>query len=288
MRQTELQMSSRSRQVIEPYHACPAGRFHLVHGDAVATMAKIPDRSVDLVFSDPPYFLSDGGSTCSGGERVAVDKGAWDESRGLAADHAFHRSWLEQVREVLKPSGTVWVSGTHHCIFSIGYAMQALGFHILNLVTWSKPNASPNLGCRQFTHSSEMLIWAAPREYQPLRHTFNYELMKALAGGKQMRDHWSIPVTPAREKKLGHHSCQKPEALLERIIAASSLPGQLVLDPFCGSGTSGLVAVRRGRRYIGIDLDASYLDLTLRRMPLEDPCKAVSTGSSTASKTETP
>jgi site-specific DNA-methyltransferase (adenine-specific) len=269
MQQLDLGVS-RSREAIDPYYADSAGRFHLVHGEAVATLAKIPDHSIDLVVTDPPYFLStETGTTCSGGERVAVSKGAWDESHGLEADHAFHRAWLAQVRAVLKPSGTVWVSATHHALFSIGFAMQGLGFHVLNLVTWLKPNATPNLACRFFTHSTEHLIWAAPSERKPLPHYFNYTGMKEMNGGKQMRDYWSIPTPPAREKLYGRHPTQKPEDLLERVIRASSAPGDLVLDPFNGSGTTGVVAVRRGRRYIGIDLDRGYLDISRARITAE-------------------
>lgn len=258
---------SRSRQAIEPYAADPGGRWHLVKADASETLAKIPDQCVDLVFADPPYGLSNGGTTCSGGQRVAVDKGAWDRSNGLLEDLEFHRRWLEQARAVLKPSGTIWVSGTHHVIFSVGHMMQLLGFHVLNLVSWCKPNASPNMGCRQLTHSTELLIWASPRRIDPLPHVFNYAELKKANGGKQLRDFWSIPTTPKRERsKGGQHPTQKPEALLERIIRASSAPGALVVDPFNGSGTTGAVALRLGRRYIGIDLDERYLAATARRL----------------------
>lgn len=240
--------------------------YHLVLGDSLKLLARLPSESVDLIFADPPYNLSNGGTTCSGGERVPVHKGAWDESRGLAEDHAFHRTWLAACQRVLKPSGTIWVSGTHHCIFSIGFAMQQLGFHVLNLVTWFKPNASPNQGCRQFTHSTEMLIWAAPARYEPLMHTFNYSEQRQENGGKQRRDMWEFPVTPQSEKVHGEHPTQKPLALLDRIVRCASNPGDLVLDPFNGSGTTGVAALALGRRYVGIDLDESYLDLTQRRL----------------------
>jgi site-specific DNA-methyltransferase (adenine-specific) len=230
-----------------------------------------------LIFADPPYHLSNGGSTCQAGRRVTVDKGAWDASRGVGADHDFNRRWLAACRRVLKPSGTIWVSGTQHVIFSLGFAMQELGYHLLNTITWFKPNASPNLACRFFTHSTEIVIWAAPRREKPLPHTFHYAQMKAQNGGKQMRDLWPLSddgagvvwtlATPGkREKGEGRHPTQKPIALLDRIIAAASQPGDLVLDPFNGSGTTGVVAVARGRRYAGIDLDERYLDLTARRI----------------------
>jgi site-specific DNA-methyltransferase (adenine-specific) len=183
---------------------------------------------------------------------------------------------------VLKPSGTIWVSGTQHVIFSIGFAMQQLGFHLLNTITWFKPNASPNLACRFFTHSTEIVLWAAPERRKPLAHTFHYRDMKAENGGKHMRDLWQLPEpdgnqviwslpTPAKgEKRLGKHPTQKPEALLDRILRAGSSPGELVLDPFNGSGTTGVMALATGRRYLGIDLDARYLDLTQRRIRAQE------------------
>ncbi len=256
---------ARARGVIEPWDRAPDGSWTLVKGDCREVMAKIPDRSIDLVFADSPYFLSNGGTACKGGQRVEVGKGAWDESQGVAVDHIFHLQWLEQVREILKPTGTCWISATHHALFSIGFAMQKLGFHVLNLVTWAKPNAAPNLACRMFTHSTEHLIWASPFESAPLAHTFNYGDMKA-ATGKQMRDFWNMPTTPASEKIHGHHPCQKPEGLLDRIILASSRPGDLILDPFVGSGTSVVVARTLGRRAIGIDMDPQWLELTRRRL----------------------
>jgi site-specific DNA-methyltransferase (adenine-specific) len=212
---------------------------------------------------------------------VAVDKGSWDASQGLEADHAFQRSWLQACRRVLKPSGTLWVSGTQHVIFSVGYAMQELGFHLLNTVTWFKPNAAPNLACRFFTHSTEILLWAAPMRSKPLAHRFNSREMKQANGGKQMRDLWSVserpepgggqvvwalPTPGKREKELGRHPTQKPLSLLERVIAASSAEGELVLDPFSGSGTTGVAAVSAGRRFLGIEMDEAYLDLAARRI----------------------
>ena len=251
--------------------------WSLHHGDALQLLDRMPPASVDLIFADPPYNLSNGGSTCQAGRRVSVDKGAWDASHGVGADHDFNRRWLAACRRVLKPSGTIWVSGTQHVIFSLGFAMQELGYHLLNTITWFKPNASPNLACRFFTHSTELVIWASPRREKPLPHTFHYRDMKAENGGKQMRDVWPLSddgagvvwtlATPGkREKSAGRHPTQKPIALLDRIVAASTRPGDLVVDPFNGSGTTGVVAVARGRRYAGIDLDEGYLDLTARRI----------------------
>jgi site-specific DNA-methyltransferase (adenine-specific) len=250
----------------------------LLQGDSVELLERLPEASIDLIFADPPYLLSNGGTTCASGRRVSVDKGAWDSSGGLAADHEWNRKWLRACRRVLKPSGTIWVSGTQHVIFSIGFAMQEIGYHLLNTITWFKPNASPNLACRFFTHSTEIVLWAAPARSKPLQHTFHYREMKAENGGKQMRDLWqlpepdgsqviwSLPTPPKGEKKLGKHPTQKPRALLDRIVRAGSSPGEVVLDPFNGSGTAGVAALATGRRYIGIDLDAKYLDLTQRRI----------------------
>jgi site-specific DNA-methyltransferase (adenine-specific) len=253
----------------------------LVAGDSLAALEHLPPRSVDLVFADPPYHLSNGGTTCRSGRRASVDKGAWDRSDGVAEDHAFQSRWLAACRRVLKPSGTIWVSGTQHVIFSVGYAMQELGFHLLNTVTWYKPNAAPNLACRFFTHSTEILLWASPARVRPLPHRFNYQAMKAANGGKQMRDLWEIAERPApcgaqvvwalptpgpREKLHGRHPTQKPLALLERVVAASAAPGDLVLDPFCGSGTTGLAALRAGCRFLGVERDPAYVDLAARRL----------------------
>ncbi len=260
----------------------------LVGGDSLEALERLPPRSVDLVFADPPYHLSNGGTTCQGGRRVRVDKGSWDASRGVEADHAFQRQWLTACRRVLKPSGSIWVSGTQHVIFSVGYAMQELGFHLLNTVTWFKPNAAPNLACRMFTHSTELLLWASPLKSKPLAHRFNYREMKARNGGKQMRDLWEIaerpepggqqvvwtlPTPGPREKVHGRHPTQKPLGLLARVLAASAAPGDLVLDPFAGSSTTGVAALAAGCRYLGMERDPEYLKLGARRLgaaPLEE------------------
>jgi len=265
--------------------------YRLYRGDSLELLNRFEAQSFDLIFADPPYFLSNGGFTCQGGQRVRVDKGGWDVSQGVEADHAFTMEWLAACQRLLKPSGTLWVSGTQHVIFNVGFAMQRLGLKLLNTVTWYKPNASPNLSCRYFTHSTELLLWASPGGKGKLRHTFNYAAMKAENGGKQMRDVWALPkageeeltadgegrvwsqITPrAGEKQHGRHPTQKPLALLRRVVEASSEPDALVLDPFCGSGTTGVAALELGRRFVGLDLDTNYLDLTQRR--LEDAAQA--------------
>src|SRR5512140_2188445 len=258
----------------------------LVQGDCIEALESLPPHSIDAAFADPPYHLSNGGTTCQGGRRVSVDKGGWDASHGISADHAFQARWLSAVRRALKPSGTLWVSGTQHVIFSIGYALQELGFHLLNTVTWYKPNASPNLACRFFTHSTEILLWASPQKARPLAHRFNYQEMKVRNGGKQMRDLWQIceqplpggeqvvwgiPTPGPREKAHGRHPTQKPLALLERVLAASSSPGDLVLDPFAGSGTTGIAALRAGCRFLGIEREPDYVELSARRLRDAEP-----------------
>lgn len=259
--------------------------YILYRGDSLALLEAFEPHTFDLVFADPPYFLSNGGTTCQSGKRVSVKKGDWDASRGLDEDFAFTRAWLEACQRLLKPGGSLWVSGTQHVIFTVGFAMQSLGYRILNTVSWYKPNAAPNLACRYFTHSTELLIWASPGGKGKLQHTFNYAAMKAENGGKQMRDVWALPrpgeeelapdergriwtmTSPrAGEKTHGRHPTQKPIALLERIIDACTQDDALVLDPFCGSGTTGLAALTKGRRFVGIDLDEGYLDLTRRRL----------------------
>ncbi len=289
MRAEDLSSGAAARQYsVPPLKDAQYARgdgYALYKGDSLSLLSRFEPGKFDLVFADPPYFLSNGGFTCKGGKRVSVRKGAWDESRGVEDDHEFTMSWLAACKRVLKPSGSLWVSGTQHVIFSVGFAMQKLGFKLLNTVTWYKPNASPNLSCRYFTHSTELLIWASPNPKGKLLHTFNYPAMKAENGGKQMRDVWNLPrtgeeeltadgagrvwsqISPRKsEKALGAHPTQKPLALLERIILSTTGEDQLVLDPFNGSGTTGVAAVKHGRRYVGIDMDEAYLDLTRRRL----------------------
>lgn len=237
----------------------------IFNGDAIAIMAGIPDESVDLVFADPPYNLSNGGFTCHAGRRVSVDKGKWDASRGIEKDYEFHCAWIEACRRILKKNGSFWVSGTYHSIYACGFALQSQGWHLLNEICWYKPNAAPNLACRMFAASHETLIWA--RKTRKAKHKFNYELMKTTewAGdmmkkpGRQMRSVWAIGTPRSAEKKYGKHPTQKPESLLERIVLACTDERDVVLDPFCGSATTGVAALRNGRRFIGIDAERAYL-----------------------------
>jgi site-specific DNA-methyltransferase (adenine-specific) len=249
---------------IEPYYENKECSIELFCGDCLQLLPKFPRNSVDVIFADPPYFLSNGGITCHAGRMVSVNKGKWDVSQGIEKNHKFNLAWLSQCQQVLNKNGTIWVSGTAHVIFSIGFAMQQLGFKTLNDIVWFKPNASPNLSCRYFTHSTETVIWAAKN--QKSKHTFNYELMKQLSNGKQMRNVWEIPPPQPNEKTHGKHPTQKPLKLLERILLASTNEGDIVLDPFNGSGTTAIAAVGLNRRYLGIEISQEYLDLTIRRL----------------------
>lgn len=245
--------------------------------DCLDLICSLEDESVDLIFADPPYNLSNGGTTCIGGKRVSVDKGDWDKSRGLMEDFEFHKAWLEVCQSKLKPTGSIMVSGTHHVIHAIGFAMKQLGYHTINDIQWCKPNPPPHLAQRYLTHSVETIIWASPfgpqKKGDKLLHTFNYKLLKAENGGKQMKDFWTdIPVVPQNEKKDldgGGHPTQKPEKLLTRCILAATRPGDLVVDPFMGAGTTGAVAVRHGRRFIGGDLESNYVEMTTKRIERE-------------------
>lgn len=211
----------------------------------------------DVIFADPPYFLSNGGITCHAGRMVRVDKGDWDKSRGAELNHEFTFEWLARCQKVLKPNGTIWVTGTQHIIFSAGHAMQQLGYKILNVITWEKPNPPPNLSCRYFTHSTETLIWAAKSVKS--RHAFNYALMREANRGKQMKSVWRIKAPGKSEKAFCKHPAQKPLELVERCLLASSNPGQMVLDPFVGAGTTAVAAARLGRGCVGLDSDRRWL-----------------------------
>jgi site-specific DNA-methyltransferase (adenine-specific) len=283
----------------------------LYHGNSLelldAIAAKYPEGRFDAIFADPPYFLSNGGITCHAGKMVKVDKGDWDVSRGPELNHEFNVEWLRRCQRVLKPNGTIWVTGTHHVIFSIGYALQQLGFKILNDIAWEKPNPPPNLSCRYFTHSTETVLWAAKNEKS--KHVFNYQEMRKVTG-KQMKTVWRDvakqgmgdriselgqnspdartqtpdPASDASktdsaldsiwtlgapgndEKRLGKHPTQKPVALVERCLLASTNEGDLVLDPFLGGGTTAVASVRLKRGCVGVELDLHHVEIAARRV----------------------
>ena len=243
------------------------GEFTLVQGDSLKLLAEMPDESVDMIFADPPYFLSNGGMTCKSGKMTSVNKGSWDMSHGVEADFQFHLTWLSECQRLLKPHGSMWVSGTRHIIFGVGFAMQHLGYKLLNDITWYKRNPPPNLSCRYFTHSTETIIWASRND--KAKHKFNYQLMKEHNDGKQMKSLWNILPPRKDEKRFGKHPTQKPIELLERIILSSTDEGDLVLDPFSGSGTTGIAAIRNQRRYIGLELEDEYIDLASKRYEAE-------------------
>lgn len=251
----------------DPVFHDPRHHIKIFHGDCLAILAAIPPDTVDLIFADPPYFLSNDGITCHAGRMVSVNKGHWDRSRGVEDNHKFNLAWLQACQRLLKPNGAIWVSGTAHVIHSVGFAMQQLGFKLLNDISWVKPNPPPNLSCRYFTHATETIIWAAKNKKS--RHTFHYKLMKEHAGGKQMKSVWHIYPPDKSEKRFGKHPTQKPIALLERILLASSDPRAIVLDPFLGSGTTAIAALRLRRSFCGIEISAQYVALALQRIGAE-------------------
>ena len=253
----------------EPYFEDTS--FVLYHGDCISILSQLPANSIDMIFADPPYNLSNNGFSLHAGKRVSVNKGAWDKSRGFKDDYNFHYRWLDACKRVLKPEGSLWVSGTYHSIYQCGYALQALGYHILNDIAWFKPNGSPNLSCRYFTASHETLIWA--RKDKKAKHFFNYDLMKngnwpedqLKKSGLQMRSVWAMGTPKTVEKKFGKHPTQKPEDLLKRIVLASTNKNDLILDPFTGSSTTGIAAYLLGRHFIGVDTEPKYLDVSIKR-----------------------
>jgi site-specific DNA-methyltransferase (adenine-specific) len=226
-------------------------------------LPQIPDNSINTIFADPPYFLSNGGISCQSGKAVCVDKGDWDKGGTPEYIREFNMQWLSLCRSKLKDNGTIWISGTYHNIFSVANCLTELGYKILNVITWQKSDPPPNLSCRYFNFSTEYIIWARKDPKKP--HKFNYEVMKRLNGDKQMTDVWRIPAVGKWEKTCGKHPTQKPLRLLYRIILASTNEGDTVLDPFAGSCTTGIAANLLGRKFIGIDQEQKYLDLGIRR-----------------------
>ena len=246
--------------------------YNLYCADCIKKLKDFPENTFDMIFADPPYMLSNGGISCQNGRVVSVNKGDWDESKGFKEDFKFHKKWLSACKRVLKPNGTLWVSGTYHSIFQCGFAMQLLGYHILNDISWFKPNASPNISCKYFTASHESLLWA--RKDKKAKHYFNYKAMKEgyfpndfiKKPNMQMRSVWAIAATKPCEKLHGRHPTQKPLELLERIITASTQEGDLILDPFMGSGTTGVAALKLGRKFVGVDAEKQYVELAERRI----------------------
>ncbi|MBP3774399.1 MAG: site-specific DNA-methyltransferase [Bacteroidaceae bacterium] len=248
--------------MITPFYRSPLRDFTLLHGDSFKLLPQF-DFKFDMVFADPPYFLSNDGISVQSGKIVSVNKGNWDKVKNQTDIHAFNRQWISLCREKLKENGTIWISGTYHNIFSIANCLNELGFKILNVVTWAKTNPPPNISCRYFTYSTEFIIWARKHAKRP--HHFNYEMMKILNDGKQMTDIWRLPAIAPWEKTHGKHPTQKPLALLTRIILASTDANGWILDPFAGSSTTGIAANLIGRRFLGIEQEREFAEISRHR-----------------------
>lgn len=239
--------------------------IQLYCGDTFRLLKKIEDKTFDMIFSDPPYFLSNNGISCQGGKMVSVNKGDWDRPLPFRDKHNFTKRWISQCYRILKDDGTLWISGTFHNIYMIGYVLEECGFKIINNITWRKTNPPPNISCKCFTHSTETVLWCK-KDLKKTKYTFNYSMMKELNGGKQMKDVWDSSLVPRSEKREGRHPTQKPLFLLDRIILASTNENDLVLDPFSGSSTTLVSCKRLGRRCVGIENNKEYIDLSVRRL----------------------
>ena len=248
--------------MITPFYKSPDRKFTLLKGDCIELLNSF-EFKFDMIFADPPYHLSNDGISVQSGRMVSVNKGSWDKSHGIDADYNFDKEWLSACRNKLKDNGTIWVSGTYHNIFSIARCLTELNFKILNCITWVKTNHPPNLSCRYFTHSAEYILWARKDAKTP--HYYNYELMKEINGGTQMRDVWNLPAIAKWEKSCGKHPTQKPLSILSRIILASTEKGAWILDPFTGSSTTGIAANLLDRRFLGIDQDEKFLQISKNR-----------------------
>lgn len=247
---------------LEPYYRSKSSDFTLLSGDCIELLNSF-DFEFDMIFADPPYFLSNDGISCHAGKIVSVNKGEWDRSRGFEKDNEFNYLWLEACRRKLKSNGTIWISGTSHNIYSVTQMLNILGFKILNCITWVKTNPPPNISRRVFTHSTEFIIWA--RKEQKVPHIYNYDLMKEMNGGKQMLDVWHLPAIQSWEKSQGKHPTQKTIPLLSRIILSSTNKGAWILDPFSGSSTTGIAANLYERNYLGIEKELDFLSLSMKR-----------------------
>ncbi len=248
--------------MINPYFKSTDKAFTLLQGDCVELLNHF-DFKFDMIFADPPYFLSNDGISVQSGKMVSVNKGDWDKSQGFEKDNEFNYNWLKACQNHLTDNGTIWISGTFHNIFSVAQMLTELGFKILNCITWAKTNPPPNLSCRYFTHSTEFIIWA--RKSKKSSHYYNYELMKEINGGTQMKDVWNLPAIAPWEKSCGKHPTQKPLALLTRIILASTQKNAWILDPFTGSSTTGIAANLVNRRFLGIDREEEFLTISKNR-----------------------
>lgn len=263
----------------------------IIKGDCVAALEALPDKSVDVIFADPPYNLQLGGALHRPDQSLvdACDD-EWDQFASFEAYDAFTRAWLLACRRVLKPTGTIWVIGSYHNIFRVGATLQDLNFWILNDIVWRKTNPMPNFKGRRFQNAHETMIWASP-DPKAKGYTFNYDAMKAANDDVQMRSDWLFPICSGGERLKGDdgkkvHPTQKPEALLARVIMASTKPGDIVLDPFFGSGTTGAVAKRLGRHFVGIEREQDYIDAASARIAAVEPLGKVELTVMTGKKAE--
>ncbi|EMG31303.1 DNA-methyltransferase [Campylobacter showae] len=236
--------------------------FKLFKGDCFEILPKFKGE-FDLIFADPPYFLSNDGLSIQSGKIVSVNKGDWDKGCGIDEIDKFNLRWLALAKDTLTDNGSVMISGTYHNIFSIGRALQKLDYKILNIITWQKTNPPPNFSCRYLTHSTEQIIWA--RKSEKFKHIFNYELMKKLNDDKQMKDVWSFPAIAPWEKACGKHPTQKPLSLLIRLILMASNENSVICDPFAGSSTTGIAANLLGRKFIGIEKEREFIEISINR-----------------------
>lgn len=248
--------------MITPFFKSSSHDFTLLHGDCFELLPQF-DFKFDMIFADPPYFLSNGGISVQSGKIVCVDKGDWDKNKSSESIDEFNIKWLSLCRNKLKDNGTIWISGTYHNIFSVANSLTKLGYKILNVITWAKTNPPPNISCRYFTYSTEFIIWARKESNKP--HYFNYELMKMLNDNKQMTDVWKLPAIAPWEKSCGKHPTQKPLSLLTRIILSSTKPKAWLLDPFSGSATTGIAANLINRRFLGIEQDSQFIEMSRNR-----------------------
>lgn len=248
--------------MIQSYYKSSDRAFTIVNGDSFDVLPQF-DFKFDMIFADPPYFLSNGGISYQAGKIVCVDKGDWDKGGTPESITDFNRKWLSLCRNKLKDNGTIWISGTHHNIFSIATLLTELGYKILNVITWAKTNPPPNISCRFFTYSTEFIVWA--RKCLKVPHKYNYEIMKSINDGKQMTDVWHLSAIARWEKSCGKHPTQKPLALLTRIILASTHEHDWIMDPFAGSSTTGIAAALCRRRYLGIEQEEQFAQLSKSR-----------------------
>lgn len=253
---------------ITPYFKSENRDFTLLKGDCFHLLRDF-DFKFSCIFADPPYFLSNDGISIQNGKIVSVNKGDWDKGRNFQGIMNFNMEWISLCRDKLKENGTIWISGTYHNIFSVANCLTELGFKILNVITWVKTNPPPNISCRYFTFSTEFVIWA--RKSAKVSHYYNYNLMKKINQNKQMTDVWTLPAIAKWEKSCGKHPTQKPLSLLSRIILASTQKDEWILDPFCGSSTTGIASNLLNRRYLGIEKEEEFLKISKnRRIEIEN------------------